>query len=186
MGTNALGGTIWHRRIDGPPGYGEILEADAIRTIHAALDAGITFFDTADEYGCGRAERILGTALRRSRDRVTIATKFGNSFDEDTRTVTGEFSDAGSVVGACEASLRRLRTDVIDLYLLQLRDLAADRAAVRPGYPGIAGRSREDPLVRLEHGRPGAGPHLRRGPSLLRDRASAERAGRQPADAADL
>lgn len=80
-------------------------EADSIVTIEAALDAGINFFDTAELYGDGYSEEILGKVLPKHRDRVVIASKFGSG-----RT------SAGEVRQACEESLRRLRTDVIDFY----------------------------------------------------------------------
>jgi hypothetical protein len=131
MGTNALGGPIWDSsvRSDGPVGYGEVDESTALKTIRAAFDAGVTFFDTADEYGCGRAERLLGTALRGRRSEVVLATKFGHTFEEANCTVTGSDASPDALRRACEASLRRLGTDVIDLYLLHLRDLAIPAAA---------------------------------------------------------
>lgn len=80
-------------------------EAESIATIHAALDAGINFFDTAELYGAGLAEEVLGKALRGQREKVFLASKFN-----------WENARYDRVISACEASLRRLRTDVIDLY----------------------------------------------------------------------
>src|SRR5690348_4468110 len=65
-------------------GWGQIDEGEAIHAIHTALDAGITFFDTADIYGTGQSERIVGQALIGRRDQVLVATKFGLTFDEYT------------------------------------------------------------------------------------------------------
>ena len=91
--------------IVGDSTWGPQDEADSIATIEAALDAGINFFDTAELYGDGYSEEILGKVLPKHRDRVVIASKFGSG-----RT------SAGEVRQACEESLRRLRTDVIDFY----------------------------------------------------------------------
>jgi len=98
------------------------------RAIRVAVDRGISFFDTADVYGAGRSERLLGEALRDIRQKVVIATKFGELFDEDTGEepigeVTPEY-----VRKACDSSLRRLGTDVIDLYIFHLRDFPLEQA----------------------------------------------------------
>jgi aryl-alcohol dehydrogenase-like predicted oxidoreductase len=94
-------------------------DAESVRALQQALDLGITFVDTADVYGAGHSERLVGQALRGRRDAVVLATKFGKVFDEARRERT-ERTDAspGAIVAACEASLRRLGTDVIDLYQL--------------------------------------------------------------------
>ncbi len=85
--------------------------------VHAALDAGITFFDTADVYGGTKSEEFLGGALGLRRDEVVIATKFGSRLDEHRRGARPEY-----VRQAAEASLRRLGTDHIDLYQLHWPD----------------------------------------------------------------
>jgi aryl-alcohol dehydrogenase-like predicted oxidoreductase len=103
-------------------GWGEIDEDEAIRAIQVALDAGITLFDTADIYGTGHSERILGQALAGQRERVIIATKFGCTFGEYSRQMTGEDASPAYIQRACEASLRRLRTEYIDLYQFHLGD----------------------------------------------------------------
>jgi aryl-alcohol dehydrogenase-like predicted oxidoreductase len=83
-------------------------------TIRAAVDAGVTLFDTADSYGPHANEELVGEALRSIRESVVIATKFGNIRRPDgTRTIDGR---AAYVHRACDASLQRLGTDVIDLY----------------------------------------------------------------------
>jgi aryl-alcohol dehydrogenase-like predicted oxidoreductase len=89
----------------------------SIATIHHALDCGITLFDTADIYGAGHNEVLLGRALAERRDEAIIATKFGvdRSSGDDRRTVRG---DAAYVRRSCDASLLRLGTDRIDLYYL--------------------------------------------------------------------
>jgi len=114
LGCWAIGGPAW--RGETPVGWGKVDDAQSIRAIHAALDLGITFFDTADVYGAGHSERVLGKALAGRRDQVVVATKFGNTFDEDTRQATGADASPEYIRAACEASLRRLNTDYIDLY----------------------------------------------------------------------
>lgn len=111
-------------------GWGEIDEDEAIRAIHVALDAGITLFDTADIYGTGHSERILGQALTGRRDQVLIATKFGLTFEEYSGIMTGQDASPAYIQRACEASLRRLHTDYIDLYQFHPSDY--DPANVAP------------------------------------------------------
>jgi aryl-alcohol dehydrogenase-like predicted oxidoreductase len=113
-------------------GWGEINEDEAIRAIHAACDDGITFFDTADIYGTGHSERILGQALTGRRDQVLIATKFGLTFEEYSGKMTGRDASPEYILRACEASLRRLGTDYIDLYQFHLSEY--DPAYVGPVY----------------------------------------------------
>jgi aryl-alcohol dehydrogenase-like predicted oxidoreductase len=90
-------------------------EAESIATIHHALDRGVTFLDTADMYGWGKNEELVGRAIKDRRGEVFLATKFGN-----VRGPNGEFlgvkGDPEYVRSACDASLRRLGVDVIDLY----------------------------------------------------------------------
>jgi aryl-alcohol dehydrogenase-like predicted oxidoreductase len=116
LGSWAIGGP-W--RFDGEQaGWGSVDDEESVKAIRRAVDLGVTLFDTADVYGCGHSERVLGRALEGRRDHVVIATKFGLRFDEQTRTGGGTDVSPGYVRAACEASLRRLRTDRIDLYLL--------------------------------------------------------------------
>jgi aryl-alcohol dehydrogenase-like predicted oxidoreductase len=108
----------------GPTGWGQVDDAESVRAIHYALDAGINFFDTAANYGCGHSEQVLARALEGKRDQVVIATKFGFKVDEIEKNVTPRQDDHLLYVRAeCEASLRRLNTEVIDLYQLHVWDL---------------------------------------------------------------
>jgi len=130
MGCWAIGGPFWAG--DTPQGWGEVDDSESIRAIHAALDRGIDFFDTANVYGAGHSERVLGRALAGQRSRAVIATKFNAVFDEDSRQVTGADSSPAGIRKACEESLRRLGTDYIDLYQFHDNGFPADRAlAVR-------------------------------------------------------
>ena len=90
-------------------------EAEAIATIHRALDLGVDFLDTADIYGIGANEELVGRALAGRRDRVIVATKFGNVRSADGRFL-GVNGKPDYVRQCCEASLRRLHLDIIDLY----------------------------------------------------------------------
>ena len=113
----------------GPVGWGQVDDAESIRAIHYALEAGINFFDTAANYGCGRSERVLSQALAGRRDKVILATKFGYIVDEEKRTVT-ETTDnvVDRIRQECEDSLRRLQTDYIDLYQFHWGEYPAEKA----------------------------------------------------------
>jgi len=95
--------------------YGGGEEAESIATIHRAIELGVTFLDTADIYGLGSNEELVGKAIKNRRGDVVLATKFGNIRAEDG-TFIGVNGKPDYVRSACEASLRRLQVDVIDLY----------------------------------------------------------------------
>ena len=95
--------------------YGTGDQQEAERTIHRALDLGVTFLDTADMYGPFTNERLVGHAIAGRRDEVVLATKFGNERDEDG-SFRGINGTPDYVRQACDASLQRLGVDVIDLY----------------------------------------------------------------------
>lgn len=105
-------------------GIGEVSDQDgADRLVHAALDAGVTFFDTADVYSRGQSEEILGRSLHNAdtpRDRVVIATKVRGAMSDAAGKGTGDVNNVGlsrkHIVASCDASLQRLGTDYIDLY----------------------------------------------------------------------
>ncbi|GLV53340.1 aldo/keto reductase [Dictyobacter sp. S3.2.2.5] len=127
LGCWAIGGPFSSQ--DVISGYGFVDDEESVRAIHRALELGVTLFDTADVYGCGHSERLLGQALGTHRHQVFIATKFGSQFDEATRTKTGDMEHPHTYVRqACEASLRRLQTDYIDLYQLHLGGYDLERA----------------------------------------------------------
>ncbi|HCT76807.1 MAG TPA: aldo/keto reductase [Micromonosporaceae bacterium] len=126
MGCWAIGGP-WSQG-DQPLGWGKVDDDESIRTVHRALDQGVTFFDTSSNYGAGHSERVLGKALAGVRDRVVIASKFGYTFDEATKRATGEDASEAYLRSCLDDSLRRIDTDYIDLYQLHLGGLPIPQA----------------------------------------------------------
>lgn len=129
LGCWAIGGP-W-QYLDGPGGWGEVDDSESILAIHAALANGINFFDTAANYGAGHSEHILGQALSGRRQDAVIATKFGFVVDETEKKVTRFENDEDVITdvrSSCEASLRRLGTDYIDLFQLHVWDYPAEMA----------------------------------------------------------
>jgi len=100
--------------------YGAVDDRDSIAAVQRALERGINFFDTADVYGFGHAEEVLGKALGRKRDKVIIASKFGLKWDQHSR-VTRD-SSPKRVFEAIDNSLRRLGVDAITLYQIHWPD----------------------------------------------------------------
>ncbi|MFD0003293.1 aldo/keto reductase [Streptomyces sp. NPDC127178] len=128
FGCWAIGGE-WQSADGQPLGWGKVDDEESVRAVRRALDLGVTFFDTADTYGAGRSERVLGRALGKRRADVVVATKWGNVFDEETRTLTGADDTVPYARRALTASLKRLDTDYVDLYQLHLSDADPERAA---------------------------------------------------------
>src|SRR5437588_12885741 len=94
--------------------FGWRIDAEAsAKVIDAAIESGITFFDTADRYGKGQSEDFLGRALGSRRDQIILATKFGMEMEKGQLRPSPQY-----IPKAIEASLRRLKTDRIDLYQL--------------------------------------------------------------------
>jgi aryl-alcohol dehydrogenase-like predicted oxidoreductase len=115
-------------------GWGAVDDAESERALHRAIELGVSFFDTAANYGCGHSEVLLGRAVKSRREQVVIATKFGYRVNENTREVTsyGDTEEESDVAGHLredvEASLGRLDTDYIDVYLLHVWGLSITRA----------------------------------------------------------
>jgi aryl-alcohol dehydrogenase-like predicted oxidoreductase len=126
MGCWPIGGPVTYRgRLQGWPA---VDEEEAIRALRKSFELGITFFDTADMYGAGLSERLIGRALGGVRDQIVISSKFGFRFDEQSRTKFEPDLDPGYIRQACDASLRRLGTDHLDLYLCHINACDPARA----------------------------------------------------------
>ena len=155
MGTWGIGGPS--SAGSQPLGWGGQYDREAAgHVLAAAFDAGITLFDTADAYGCGTAERLIGENLAQHRDEITLVSKWGNVINEATRQLEGTNSTPAYDHNALDASLRRLRTDHLDLYLLHLSGLPAAEAndlvgtlvdLVDAGKIGGYGWSTDDPAL---------------------------------------
>jgi len=127
VGTWAIGGEMYAG--DQPLGWGPADDAESARAIERALDLGVTLFDTADAYGTGHAEELLGRVLGPVRDQVVIATKWGNRIEPATRQLLGEDGSPDQLRAAVHESLRRLKTDRIDVYQLHINGLPPAEAA---------------------------------------------------------
>ena len=126
MGCWAIGGPFWGGET--PHGWGEVDDEESIRAVHTCIDAGINFFDTANVYGAGHSERVLARAFEGGRDKVVIATKFGSTFNEETKQTTGSDASPEGIRRACEDSLRRLNTNYIDLYQFHINGYPVEEA----------------------------------------------------------
>jgi aryl-alcohol dehydrogenase-like predicted oxidoreductase len=101
------------------PIYGEPSEPEAIATIHRAIELGVDMIDTSDAYGAGKNEELVGRALKGRRDKVVLASKFGNIQNAAGQSVNGR---PEYVIEACEKSLQRLGVEMIDLYYIHRVD----------------------------------------------------------------
>jgi aryl-alcohol dehydrogenase-like predicted oxidoreductase len=121
VGCWAIGGTF---RMHGQAaGWGEVDDAVSTRALHLAFDLGARLFDTADAYGTGHSEDVLGRAFADRRSEVVIATKFGFTHDLAERELNGSNTTPDYMEQALAASLKRLGTDRIDLYQLHVGDV---------------------------------------------------------------
>lgn len=139
--------------------YGSPNDAESIKTIHRAVDLGCTFLDTADMYGPFTNEELVGRAIQDRRDKVVLATKFGVQRREDGVFV-GINGRPEYVIASCDASLKRLGVDVIDLYYQHRVDsdvpieetVGAMAELVRAGKVKYIGLSEADPAdIRKAH-----------------------------------
>jgi aryl-alcohol dehydrogenase-like predicted oxidoreductase len=120
LGCWAIGG-LWTAG-GAPCGWGVVDDAESTRAIHTAVDAGVQLFDTAQAYGAGHSERVLGQALL-GRSNVRVVTKVGLAIDPEKSEVIGPDTSATGITASIDASLRRLQRDHIDLVLLHLNTL---------------------------------------------------------------
>ncbi|MFA3918410.1 aldo/keto reductase [Ruegeria hyattellae] len=125
MGCWPIGGAMFSGETS--LGYSRSDDAEAIRAIHAALDAGIHLFDTAAAYGAGHADRLLAQALR-GRSETMIVTKIGLQVDEVSKQVTEPDPDPAHVMPALDRCLDRLDRECIDILLLHLNDMDVAQA----------------------------------------------------------
>jgi aryl-alcohol dehydrogenase-like predicted oxidoreductase len=159
LGCWAIGGAM--SAGDQSLGYAGTDDAEAVRALHLAAERGVTLFDTADAYGAGHSERLLGPVLAAHPD-VLVATKFGNTIAEDSRRLTGVDTSPAYVRRALEDSLRRLGRDRVDLYQLHTPDVGLDDVAAvledlaTEGKIGWYGVSTDDPAHLAAFA---AGPH---------------------------
>ncbi|MFH1513729.1 MAG: aldo/keto reductase [Bacillota bacterium] len=109
-----------------PDGWGEVDDAESICAIRLAIELGVNFFDTADAYGAGHSEEVLGKALKGMRQNIVIATKGGYMIDREKRAVCSEDTSPAYIRAALEASLKRLDTDYADLYQIHNGTLPAE------------------------------------------------------------
>ncbi|WP_028932645.1 aldo/keto reductase [Pseudonocardia spinosispora] len=129
VGTTLLGDALTVSRLGyGAMGlsdtYGPADQDESLATLHHAVDRGVTLIDTADLYGFGGNEELVGRLLATRRDEVTLATKFGITVGEGGLAGMGTRGDAAYVREACEASLKRLGVEVIDLYYMHRRQVS--------------------------------------------------------------
>ena len=152
IGTWAMGGPFWSGTQ--AVGWGPTDDEESARALRRAVELGVTLFDTADVYGTGHAEELLGQVFAGRRDEIRIATKWGNVFDPATRQITGRDGSVAHMRKALTESLRRLGTDHVDIYQLHIGDLPFDEAAelraagdelVREGKIRAYGWSTDDP-----------------------------------------
>ncbi|CAM4405467.1 aldo/keto reductase [Paenibacillus tarimensis] len=121
FGSWAIGGSGW------ASSWGSQDDELSVESVRAALDAGVTFYDTAAVYGLGHSEEVIGRALGSDRDKVVLATKCGLVWDEDKNVTRNGTYD--SILREAEASLKRLGTDYIDLYQMHWPDTGTNAPA---------------------------------------------------------
>jgi len=119
VGCWAMGGMDWGGGAD---------DAESIRAIHKAIDMDVNLFDTANVYGMGHSESVLGQALVGRRDKVVIATKFAYHWDEESMTHTDPDVSPQAIRTSCEGSLKRLQTDYIDLFQFHWNEFGPEGA----------------------------------------------------------
>ena len=134
LGCWAIGGPM--SADDLSVGWGDVDDDRSIEAIHCALDLGVQILDTAQSYGAGHSEAVIGRALKGRPEDVVVITKFGPTFDAVERRYTGASADPDDVEASVHDSLRRLQRDRIDILLCHLNTLPVDEA--RPAFERLA------------------------------------------------
>ncbi len=109
-------------------GWSTVDDKESMKALYYAYERGIRLFDTAATYGYGHSEKVLGEALHSVRNQILIATKFGCPCDEEKKEGRGISVERDSIITECHDSLRRLRTDYIDIYQLHVQPLEKAKA----------------------------------------------------------
>ncbi len=152
LGCWAIGG-VW-TDMGAQAGWGDVDDAVSLRALQTGLDMGVKLIDTANIYGAGHSEKLVGKALRGRREKALVVTKFGILCDEERKCTTGIVQSKEDIVGSCEDSLRRLQTDYIDVFLFHCGDYEKEKAPmvldtleelVRAGKIRYYGWSTSDP-----------------------------------------
>ncbi len=126
IGCWAIGGPAFEK--DGTPiGWGDVKDEESIGGLYAALDNGITLFDTSNMYGTGHSESLIGQVIKGHREEIILSSKFGWVFDSATRTKLGWDISPVYVRKSLEGTLKRLGTDYLDVYFLHVPFPEADQ-----------------------------------------------------------
>ncbi len=126
LGCWAIGGQFFD--LGAPAGWGDVKDEVSLDALRQGIEMGVSLIDTANIYGAGHSERLVGEAIKGRRDQVILTTKFGILCDEMTKTTTGQIETEEDIRSSCEASLRRLGTDYIDVFLFHLGDYPKEKA----------------------------------------------------------
>lgn len=129
LGTWAMGGPTTHGGL--ASGWGEVDDQQSLAALDRGIELGINFIDTADVYGTGHSERLVGQVIAGRREQVVIATKCGFEYYEAKREIFGGRGDRDYVLDACDRSLERLGIDTIDLYQFHLGGYEGDAVETR-------------------------------------------------------
>lgn len=120
LGTWAIGGS-WYD-LGTTAGWGDVNDEESLRALDTGIGMGVNLIDTANVYGAGHSETLVGKAIKGKRDKVFVSTKFGLMFNEETKTTCGKTETPEDIISSCNDSLKRLDTDYIDLYLFHVGD----------------------------------------------------------------
>lgn len=126
LGCWAIGGQFFD--LGAPAGWGDVKDEVSLAALDAGISAGLKFIDTANIYGAGHSEELVGKAIKGRRQEVLVTTKFGILCDEQTKTTTGIVEKTDDIIQSVEDSLRRLQTDYIDILLFHCGDYDKEKA----------------------------------------------------------